>query len=1077
MEEEGPCTSFPDVGETALQLDSQFSLDDQSIGGHQEAVGLGDTEEQSEPARVSLSPKAEHKTSREAEEWEQIEWPTRPITCTSPRFSSAMVQWDMPDPSQETPQLMTDSSLANELDSGGVAGQGSDSSSVYQLQDVSAELFGQEDTEEQDVSDSPLLNSDEWTGNGSEPCDAADVTEPKTREQEYPEHELLDSKYEIIQRADLEGDEDVSVSPAPAEPADETYGVEEIQDPGNDADTFVDVKPEEEQEEVCDQPGGQEDSEGEQTSAPGVETLKYVEEGSEAEEEERVAEEFSDEEGEEAKTAGCVREVEVPAPPQEVEPGITKLLDKLLDLPEPQPLEDSVSSEGEEGLSTPGELQEDLPVHNEGLETCEDVDQNGPEQSEAAVINEEELTQEAENAAMIESTQDSVEATENLEETNHSEQQECDQTALQNGEPEQLKVAETAEPMSAEEAKQLHPPPEMELTTQTIPSENTEQPEGSAQAEEAVRLGDEDSGATEQRQQAEEPPEGAEQSLQTASSSQPAPSEQLPEAEKTNESDVTEQLSPETEVPLQTGGADSSQVEAQATAGPRVGEVGGGDEQRLVANGGQHKAPNPGVPYMNGEVDRDKARRLAEQLFKLDGIHRADVVKHLDKNNAFSHAVGEEYLQFFDFTGQTLDQAIRSFLKVVILIGETQERERVLEHFSCRFHQCNPGSYSSSGSVLALTCALMLLNTDLHGQHVGKPMSSSKFVSNLDSMNDEGNFNKELLKSLYNSIKNEPLQWAVDEEELKNSVLVDEDAGEDAPLRSKSNPFQDVPHDKKACEVKQGFLQRKLHADIDGKRTPWGKRGWKTFYGVLKGMVLYLQKDNYRRDHQSSEEVVSVHHSVAEQAANYTKKPHVFRLQTADWRIFLFQASSKVEMYSWISRINLVSALHSSPPFPAAVGSQRRFCRPILPASQSAHTLERQLQSHAGMLESFKADLLYQEQNPPEGKKAKEDHHIRTEYLHHEVCRYEIYIEVLEAWKSVAGQAIQSKGELSLFDKTVYADTVDDKDEEEGGLKKSHSSPSLELEVAPPTIIKVKRNISERRTYRKTIIPRLNKEV
>lgn len=39
----------------------------------------------------------------------------------------------------------------------------------------------------------------------------------------------------------------------------------------------------------------------------------------------------------------------------------------------------------------------------------------------------------------------------------------------------------------------------------------------------------------------------------------------------------------------------------------------------------------------------------------------------------------------------------RSFLKVVVLIGETQERERVLQHFSCRFHQCNPDSFSSSG--------------------------------------------------------------------------------------------------------------------------------------------------------------------------------------------------------------------------------------------------------------------------------------------------------------------------------------------------------------------------------------------
>lgn len=98
--------------------------------------------------------------------------------------------------------------------------------------------------------------------------------------------------------------------------------------------------------------------------------------------------------------------------------------------------------------------------------------------------------------------------------------------------------------------------------------------------------------------------------------------------------------------------------------------------------------------------------------------------------------------------------SLRSFLKVVVLIGETQERERVLQHFACRYHQCNHDSFSSSGepqssfakyalprdtatstqvtdecvispvlispgSVLALTCALMLLNTDLHGQ-VGK---------------------------------------------------------------------------------------------------------------------------------------------------------------------------------------------------------------------------------------------------------------------------------------------------------------------------------------------------------------------
>lgn len=93
------------------------------------------------------------------------------------------------------------------------------------------------------------------------------------------------------------------------------------------------------------------------------------------------------------------------------------------------------------------------------------------------------------------------------------------------------------------------------------------------------------------------------------------------------------------------------------------------------------------------------------------------------------------------------------------------------------------------------------------------------------------------------------------------------------------------------------------------------------------------------------------------------------------------------------------------------------------------------------------------------------------------MSRYEIYIQALEAWKKVekTGDGVLSIADLNLFDKAVCADSVGEEDEEEG-LKKSHSSPSLELEIAPPAVIKVRRNISERRTYRRTIIPRWNKE-
>lgn len=52
-----------------------------------------------------------------------------------------------------------------------------------------------------------------------------------------------------------------------------------------------------------------------------------------------------------------------------------------------------------------------------------------------------------------------------------------------------------------------------------------------------------------------------------------------------------------------------------------------------------------------------------------------------------------------------------------------------------------------------------------------------------------------------------------------------------------------------------------------------------------------------------------------------------------------FACSTAKEMASWIARINLAAATHSAPPFPAAVGSQRRFVRPILPMSPAQSSL------------------------------------------------------------------------------------------------------------------------------------------
>uniref|UniRef100_A0A803VEQ3 Pleckstrin and Sec7 domain containing n=1 Tax=Ficedula albicollis TaxID=59894 RepID=A0A803VEQ3_FICAL len=475
----------------------------------------------------------------------------------------------------------------------------------------------------------------------------------------------------------------------------------------------------------------------------------------------------------------------------------------------------------------------------------------------------------------------------------------------------------------------------------------------------------------------------------------------------------------------------------------------------------EHLALGSTDTLSNGhKADLEAAKRLAKRLFNLDGFKKADVARHLGKNNEFSRMVAGEYLKFFVFTGMSLDQALRSFLKELALMGETQERERVLAHFSQRYYECNPNAISSEDGAHTLTCALMLLNTDLHGHNIGKRMSCSDFIGNLEGLNGGTDFPKELLKALYGSIKNEKLQWAIDEEELRKSLseLADPNPKSIKRISSCSNPFLDFSQDSSIATYKHGLLVRKIHADPDCKKTPRGKRGWKPFHAILKGMILYLQKEEYKPGKALAEEelknAISIHHSLATRASDYNKRPNVFYLRTADWRVFLFQAQNPEQMHSWITRINVVAAMFSAPPFPAAIGSQKKFSRPLLPSSCTRLSQEEQVKNHETKFKTMSAELLEHRSSLPEKKvKGKEYEELKQkeEYLEFEKSRYGTYAMLLRA-KLKAGSE-----DLAAFESTLF-DTAGGEDD---GLKKSRSSPSLDAEPSG-TSSKVKRNVSER---------------
>ncbi|KAB0380578.1 hypothetical protein FD755_008362 [Muntiacus reevesi] len=505
-----------------------------------------------------------------------------------------------------------------------------------------------------------------------------------------------------------------------------------------------------------------------------------------------------------------------------------------------------------------------------------------------------------------------------------------------------------------------------------------------------------------------------------------------------------------------------------------------------------------GDKLANGVRTDKVAWNLASRLYHLEGFRKSEVAAYLRKNsearawtarsgNTWEPSLGRRD-GWWGSRGEAppAEAGFWGFLQALVLSGETQERERILYQFSKRFHHCNPGLFSSvvresqfqrpflsvgADCVHTLTCAIMLLNTDLHGQNIGKSMSCQEFITNLNGLRDGGNFPKELLKALYWSIRSEKLEWAVDEEDAARP----EKARPSPPAGKMSNPFLQLAQDPTVPTYKQGFLARKMHQDADGKKTPWGKRGWKMLHTLLRGMVLYFLKgEDHGLDGESLvgqmvDEPVGVHHSLATPATHYTKKPHVFQLRTADWRLYLFQAPTAQEMTSWIARINLAAATHSAPPFPAAVGSQRKFVRPILPVGPTQGSLEEQHRSHENCLDAASDDLLDLQRNLPERRgrsRELEDYRLRKEYLEYEKTRYETYLQLLVARLHCPSE------DLDLWEKQLGRE-AGGLQEPKPSLKKSHSSPSLHQDEAPTTA-KVKRNISERRTYRK-IIPKRNR--
>ncbi|KAL2816322.1 hypothetical protein BJX63DRAFT_144333 [Aspergillus granulosus] len=89
------------------------------------------------------------------------------------------------------------------------------------------------------------------------------------------------------------------------------------------------------------------------------------------------------------------------------------------------------------------------------------------------------------------------------------------------------------------------------------------------------------------------------------------------------------------------------------------------------------------------------------------------------------------YMDLFDWSNINILAALRSLCMRLVLKGETQQVDRVLDAFSTRWCQCNPRHGFKAADVVHTICySLLLLNTDLHLADIEQKMTKAQFVRN-----------------------------------------------------------------------------------------------------------------------------------------------------------------------------------------------------------------------------------------------------------------------------------------------------------------------------------------------------------
>lgn len=251
-----------------------------------------------------------------------------------------------------------------------------------------------------------------------------------------------------------------------------------------------------------------------------------------------------------------------------------------------------------------------------------------------------------------------------------------------------------------------------------------------------------------------------------------------------------------------------------------------------------------GIDYLiEHDILENTPESVAKFLFEADGLNKTAIGNYLGERKEFNMKVLDSYVNLHKFSDMILVQALRQFLCSFMLPGEAQKIDRMMEKFAIRYCQQNPGVFEDTDTCFVLSFAVIMLNTSLHNPSVREKPTLERFITLNRSINNGKDLPRQLLESLYESIKAEPFK-------------IPEEEGHDL-MHTFFNP------DREGWLWKQGSRYK----------------GWKRRWFILNDKCLYYFDNTNDKEPRG---IIPLENVVAREIPDSkSSKPNTFELHSA----------------------------------------------------------------------------------------------------------------------------------------------------------------------------------------------------